>query len=580
MSIQLINMLTFAYVFVVIIAIVVVVVLIRKNIKKQYNDTIINLERNKNLIVSGMIVSELSKVESLINNKDLEDKYNYWKGIFKEIKDVDVPKITDQLIEAEDVTDLKDIPEKQKELASIEFDIYMAKSKAQKLLDDIREITLSEKKNREIVTKLKSEYRQVFLSYNNNSKEDFSLIQGPLELQFENVDKLFSAFEMAMENNVYSEVGKIVKALDDTIGNLKIVIEEAPSIILMGKTLIPNKIEDIRKISDRMLQDGFNLDYLNIDYNISESEKKVADVFDRLNVLNLEDSIFELRTILDYFDRLYADFDKEKISKKVFDEYLRSIILKCKKLKKITGDISGKIDDIKYSYDLTDDDLKIIGELGQEILECEDSYDKIVASFREHTTAYSRLSKEMEKVNLRLSKAEDKLDFTLRSLGSLIEDEIRAREQLDEIKNIIKQAKAHMNSYKLPVIPRNYYVELDEANDAIRNMIIELEKKPISIKVLNTRVDTARDLVLKLYNTSLEIVKTASMAENAIVYGNRYRGENSILDNGLIKAERDFFKGNFKSSLEYAINSINIVEPGIHKRLLEDAQNEFNVEVK
>ena len=580
MSIQLINMLTFAYVFVVIIAIVVVVVLIRKNIKKQYNDTIINLERNKNLIVSGMIVSELSKVESLINNKDLEDKYNYWKGIFKEIKDVDVPKITDQLIEAEDVTDLKDIPEKQKELASIEFDIYMAKSKAQKLLDDIREITLSEKKNREIVTKLKSEYRQVFLSYNNNSKEDFSLIQGPLELQFENVDKLFSAFEMAMENNVYSEVGKIVKALDDTIGNLKIVIEEAPSIILMGKTLIPNKIEDIRKISDRMLQDGFNLDYLNIDYNISESEKKVADVFDRLNVLNLEDSIFELRTILDYFDRLYADFDKEKISKKVFDEYLRSIILKCKKLKKITGDISGKIEDIKYSYDLTDDDLKIIGELGQEILECEDSYDKIVASFREHTTAYSRLSKEMEKVNLRLSKAEDKLDFTLRSLGSLKEDEIRAREQLDEIKNIIKQAKAHMNSYKLPVIPRNYYVELDEANDAIRNMIIELEKKPISIKVLNTRVDTARDLVLKLYNTSLEIVKTASMAENAIVYGNRYRGENSILDNGLIKAERDFFKGNFKSSLEYAINSINIVEPGIHKRLLEDAQNEFNVEVK
>ena len=62
MSIQLINMLTFAYVFVVIIAIVVVVVLIRKNIKKQYNDTIINLERNKNLIVSGMIVSELNKV--------------------------------------------------------------------------------------------------------------------------------------------------------------------------------------------------------------------------------------------------------------------------------------------------------------------------------------------------------------------------------------------------------------------------------------------------------------------------------------------------------------------------------------
>ena len=38
-----------------------------------------------------------------------------------------------------------------------------------------------------------------------------------------------------MDNNKYSEVGKIVKALDDVIGNLSIVIEETPSIILMGK---------------------------------------------------------------------------------------------------------------------------------------------------------------------------------------------------------------------------------------------------------------------------------------------------------------------------------------------------------
>ena len=243
-------------------------------------------------------------------------------------------------------------------------------------------------------------------------------------------------------------------------------------------------------------------------------------------------------------------------------------------MKKIINSISSKLDDIKYSYDLTDDDVKIIGELHDEVQSCEELYDQVVATFREKNTAYSRLSKEMEKINLRLVKAEEKLDYTLRSLGSLKEDEIRAREQLDEIKDIVKQAKSHMASFKLPIIPKNYYVELEEANEAMREMIIELEKKPISIKTLNTRVDTARDLVLKVYNTSLEIVKTASMAENAIVYGNRYRAINASIDNGLTKAERDFFKGNFKSSLEYAINAINVIEPGIHKRLLEAYQKE------
>ena len=574
MSEQLLNMLTIAYFVITVIVVIVSIVMIRRNIKRQFEDTLVTAERNKNLIISGAILSELNKVESLINNKDLEEKYNYWKSLFKIIKDEDVPKITDELLDIDENIRLNKFKESNIELARIEFDIYIAKSKAQKLLDDIKEITLSEQKNREIVTRLKTEYRTIFLQYNNNNKEDYSLIQIPLELQFENVDKLFSAFEMAMENNIYSEVGKIVKALDDTIGNLKIVIEEAPSIILMGKNMIPNRIEEISKINEKMINEGYNLEYLNIEYNIAESEKKVADVFDRLNVLNLEDSVFELRTIMDYFDRLYADFDKEKISKKLFDDYIRSVVLKCKKLKKIINNLSNKIDDIKYSYDLTDDDVKIISELDKEVNECQSLYEDVVEKYRAKNTAYSRLTKEMEKINARLIKAEDKLDYTLRSLGSLKEDEIRAREQLDEIKVIIKQARAHMNSYKLPVIPKNYYVEIDEANEAIKEMIIELEKQPISIKTLNTRVDTARDLVLKVFNTSIEIVKTASMAENAIVYGNRYRYTNSSINSGLTKAEREFFKGNFKSSLEYAINSINVVEPGIHKRLLEAYKNE------
>ena len=60
------------------------------------------------------------------------------------------------------------------------------------------------------------------------------------------------------------------------------------------------------------------------------------------------------------------------------------------------------------------------------------------------------------------------------------------------------------------------------------------------------------------------------MAETAIVYGNRYRVTNKEVDFGLTKAENMFMKGNFKNSLENAINAINIVEPGIHKRLLEE----------
>ena len=112
---------------------------------------------------------------------------------------------------------------------------------------------------------------------------------------FENVDKLFATFEMAMDQNAYTEVGKIVKAIGSTVGNLKEVIEEAPVIVMLGKTAIPKKIEDIVQIADKMTKEGYNIEYLNIEHNVSETNKKISDVFQRLNVLNIEDSVFELK---------------------------------------------------------------------------------------------------------------------------------------------------------------------------------------------------------------------------------------------------------------------------------------------
>lgn len=559
------------YYIISIVIIVIVLNLINRKEKKKYQEEIVSLERDKNLIISSSILSELNKVEALVNNEKMEETYEDWQRRFKEIKDKEVPKITDALIEIEDCFNERDYKTLSDKIAKAELEIFYVKTKANFLLDEIKEITLSEERNRETITKLKTKYREIITKYNKN-KNDYKEVCAPLELQFENVDKLFAAFEVAMEANSYEEVGKIVKGIDDLIGNLGVVIEEAPTIILMGKNLIPNKMKDVKAISDRMINEGYNLDYLNLDYNIEESDKKIQNVFAKLNVLNVEDSIFELKTILGYFDNIYNDFDKEKQARKIFNEYIRKILVKANKLEKINNGLYRKLDIIKYSYDLTDDDVKIIEIIKQELIAIKKDYNEIVDAHRNKSFAYTRLGKEMERLNVRLSKTEEKLDGALKSLGSMEEDEQRAHEQLEEIKDILKKAKIRIGSYKLPVIPNNYYVQLSEANVAIKEMIKEMNKKPVSIKTLNIRVDTARDLVLKLYNTSNEIVKTAAMAEVAIVYGNRYRPVNKNLDMEITRAEDLFFKGEFKKALENTIRAINVIEPGIHEKLLESVK--------
>jgi septation ring formation regulator len=560
-----------SYYVVSVIIIVIVLNLINNKEKKKYQEEINTLEREKNLIISSSILSELNKVEALVNNEKMQETFEDWQDRFKEIKDVEVPKITDALIEIEDCFQDKKYKDLNEKIAKVELDIFYVKTKANFLLDEIKEITLSEERNRETITKLKAKYREIITRYNKN-KNDFKEVCAPLELQFENVDKLFAAFEVAMEQNAYEEVGRIVKGIDDLIGNLGIVIEEAPTIILMGGSLIPNKTKDIKSISERLMSEGYNLDYLNLDYNIEECNKKLQDIFARLNVLNVEDSLLELKTISDYFDNIYGDFDKEKQARKIFEEYIRKVLVKANKLEKINNGLYKKLDVIKYSYDLTDEDVRVIEIIRQELIQIKKDYNEIVDAHRNKSFAFTRLGKEMETLNVRLTKTEDKLEVALRSLGSLEEDEQRAHDQLDEIKTILKKAKNKIESYKLPVIPNYYYVQLSEANVAIKEMIKEMNMKPVSIKTLNIRVDTARDLVLKLYNTSNEIIRMAALVETAIVYGNRYRPVHKTVDHELTKAEDLFYNGDYKKALDNTIRAINVIEPGIQKKLLESTK--------
>jgi septation ring formation regulator len=315
---------------------------------------------------------------------------------------------------------------------------------------------------------------------------------------------------------------------------------------------------------------GYPLSYLNLEYNISETEKKINAILDKVKVLNLDDSLFELKTMLNYFDSLFKDFEIEKSNKKIFEENRLAFENKIKKTNKIVEDIYNQIEDIKNMYNLTDDDLTSLTNVNELLLEINIDYKELTKQNKEKTSSYTTMNLKLEELSNRLKLLEEELDNSLKSLGSMYDDEIRAKEQLDKIEELLKQAKTNIRNYKIPIISNNYFIELAEAKEAIEEIVKELEKKPITIKVLNTRVDTARDLVLKLFNTTNEMIKYAFLSEMIIVYGNRYRSADKEIDDKLSKAEILFFKGNYKKSLNLSVETLQKVEPDIEKKLLEE----------
>ncbi len=553
---------------IVLIIIIVFVSLhfIRKAIKNSYKKKINNLEVQKNMVASTPVFLELSKVEPIIKNDKMEEKYNAWNDKFISIKENQLTLINDMLLDLDLYVDKRDYKTCVYRIAKTEFEIYKAREEADTLLDEIKEITLSEEKYRNIVIKLKTKYRELNREFNEH-KNMYDDMQEAVSLQLENIEKRFLDFEKVMEENDYNEVVHIVKALDTMIEHMSIVVNEVPDLLLMSKQLIPSRIKEIKETYDEMVKEGFPLDYLNIEYNLEESQKNIDNILDKIKVLNLEDCMFELKTMLEYLDSLFVDFEKERLSRKVYEEMEYDFSKKIAKTNKVVEDIYNKLDEIKSMYDLNEEDVNTIHEVNKILVVINDDYKKLLSKVDTKSTPYSILHKEIEDLINRLKVMEDELDVALKSLGNMHDDEERAREQLDEIQSFLKRCKERMREYKLPIITDNYFVQLSEANEAIVEVIKELEKKPIVIDTLNTRVDTARDLVLKLYNTTNEMIKTAQLAEKAIVYGNRYRLYYDEVDAGLDDAVELFFKGEYKKALDISIKSTSIADEDIYQKL-------------
>ena len=555
-------MIIFLTMFVIIIAILIT---IQNKRKKKYKKTIEELDYEKNRLIGVPILSELSKVRELVKTDNLKQKLSDWDEEFKDLKENKIDTLTDLITEADFLIERKDYNSALKKIAYIEISLESLKSKTENLLEQVKVITGSEERNRSIVTKLKVIYRELESKFERTEK-DYGPLSDSIKEELTKIDKKFKVFESYMDKNDYVSVEKIVVDLEDNINNLKSFLEVTPSLVLIATIMIPNKIEETKTQYFRMQRDGYPLDYLNIEYNIKEINKKTSEIIEKLKLFKVDNSEIELKTMLDYFNTIFSSFDKEKESKDIFRENIKKLKMKLESVNKVVYDIYIQMDDIKNTYDLSDAEISKFNLINKTLEKINEDYKVLFEHGKGRTFAYSKLVEELDGLNNRLTRLQDDLDYRLKSITSMKDDESRAKEQLNMIEQLLLQAKAKLKDYKIPVIPNSYFIELKEAGEAIREIIKELDKKPIVIKILNIRVDTARDLVFKIYNKTNDIVKSVILCEKLIVYGNRYRSTYSEIDEALDESTELFRKGKYKQSMDLSLRAISKVDDTVFSR--------------
>ena len=376
-----------------IVTAIVLSILIIRIMRKRTKDKLLNqvneLEIKKNNLDSMPVMVELSKIEDIAKSEQLEEKISEFKIRYQEVKEVRLKKVNDLIVDMDVSIEKKNIKEYIDNYSNASIALEEAEYSINSILDEINEIASYEEKYRDIITKLKAKYR--FLEHTYTEKESmFGDLKDVIKMQFENIAKRFNDFDKVMDEKLYNEIVLVVKSIDTMIDNLDVVIKEVPDIILLLNDLIPGRIKELKEEYSKMVEEGYPLGFLDFDNNISDIEKKETDILTRAKVLNINDSLFDLRTILEYLDSLFRDLDDERQAKTRFDNLDEVFKERAKKIETIVKDIYAQLDDIKAMYHLNEKDLEIINQLNLKLSAVIKEHKKLHRDIKKGTESYKK----------------------------------------------------------------------------------------------------------------------------------------------------------------------------------------------
>ena len=150
---------------------------------------------------------------------------------------------------------------------------------------------------------------------------------------------------------------------------------------------------------------------------------------------------------------------------------------------------------------------------------------------------------------------------------SLKIQEKRALDELDNINIVLLEIKSEIRNKHLPMISESYQDYIDDSYqkaDAILNFI---RQRPIDLKSLSIQVYAARDVIYKLYDNVHNLIVTAEMVEDAIIFGNRYRSSFLEVNTELTKAELLYRNGEYTKALSTAVDIIEKIKKDSYEML-------------
>ncbi len=556
----------------IVLALIIIIYFVQKAMRlRKYRAQIVEYENQMNAIKSLPLQYRLGRVQSISKNmKDVVPLYEEYVEEYERISNYQKNELSVLMNEVDEqlfYSKLRKISSKMKRLHDM-LETYEKDSKT--LLSKIEEITEIENVQRVEIIRVKENYRHLIDRYETIRFQLENYIP-KLANYFNDIDDAFVKLEDLMNNQRFDDAKEFTADIDERVHWLDERIDDLPHYVALVKQYIPKKIETIDAMMEEMTQNNFSLNQLDAYQRLDVIKNTLDESQTHIKQLRLDGVGEVLQSLVESIDALIDDLDNEQ---KAYEDFK-------KKWDKAYDTITNIYE--KYKQALKDyrriKDLYVVDE--NELINIEDKYedfDKILKEsyeleeeMNQGDFAYSKMTEKVVNMEDNASSHEGDLSSFFSYRDQLYLKEQRAIDELENINIVLLEIKSEIKNKHLPMINESYKDYIQDSYDKAAQIQAYRNNRPVELTELSKRVDDARDIIYKLYDNVHNLIVTAEMVEEAIVFGNRYRSTFLEVNTELTKAEVLFRNGEYTKALSTAVDIIEKIQPGSYEELIKNS---------
>jgi septation ring formation regulator len=549
-------------IIVFIIALILAGVILKRNSFKEID----RLEQWKIDIMNRPVLEEMSKVKQLNMTGQTEVLFERWRNEWDEVVTIDLPNVEEYLFDAEEYIDKYRFKRAKEVQSKIDQKLAKTESKINKILAELNELVGSEEKNRMEIEQLKEAYREArknLLAH----RYSFGKSETQLELLLDSVVIQFDLYEEKTVNGNYLEAREEVLLIKGKLEDIAMKMDIIPELLTECQSGIPAQISELKEGYRGMVEQGYYLEHISIQDETERLETELASYLSSIEKLDIIEVQSGVQVIKETIDVLYDLLEKEAHAK----SYITKNEIQTANMLEVAHQSSellkAETKVVQQTYHLKEIELEQTRQLDKRLSDLSNRYLVLKYKIEQNETAHTLLGEELQDIKDELESVQSEQIAYKEKLQMLRKDEMVAREKITYIKKRMNDCLRLVAKSNIPGLPEDYKYLFEDAKEAIQNVILQLEQKPLDMQAVQQYLELAVLTVEKLTQRTNDLIENVALAEKVIQYGNRYKSRYPSVANGLKKAEQEFRGFNYQEALEQAATAIEEIEPGALKRI-------------